>query len=171
MKFILLLQLMLSFSVADIIDISFFEADFTQEIIDDKGKALRYDGHVKAAKPQSSLWQYIHPVEKNIYINKSEVVIVEPELEQVILKKISNDFDILSLIKNAKKINNHTYIANFNGAEFQIIITDSVIGSLTYKDEFENSVKIIFTNQKQNITIPASEFTPRIPTQYDIIRG
>jgi len=155
---------------ASLNNINSFEADFIQNIVDENGKTIKYSGHVLAKKPQYAFWKYSTPVEKNVYILPQRVVIVEPELEQAIVKFISSDFDFFNMLKNAKKISQDTYEASFNNSTFKIKMNGSEIVSISYKDEFENDVTINFSKQKQNIEINDRKFIPSIPIDYDVIR-
>ena len=167
----IILALLLSISAfASISNITSFDADFTQTITDDKNKMLIYKGHVLASKPQNALWRYISPIEKNVYITRFEVTIVEPEIEQVIIRKVSNDFDFFKMLKNAKKIKNDIYRANYKETLFTISIKNNLISSISYLDNFENIVKITFSNQLQNINIDKTLYKAIFPLDYDIIR-
>jgi outer membrane lipoprotein carrier protein len=96
---------------------------------------------------------------------------VEPDLEQAIIKRIDSNFDFFSLLSTAKKINDNKYIARYNNTTFFIIIDNSKIKSILYKDEFDNNVKIDFTNQIENKKMNKKAFEPIIPEDYDIIRN
>ncbi|WP_229860171.1 LolA-like outer membrane lipoprotein chaperone [Candidatus Sulfurimonas baltica] len=170
MKYLLLAMLLITHVAASMNDITSFEADFTQTITDDKDKTLTYSGHILASKPQNARWNYIEPVKKNVFITQFEVTIVEPEIEQVIVKRIESNFDFFKMISNAKKINNNTYETKYKESVFKIVQNNSLIESISYIDEFENRVKIIFKNQKQNHTIDLKVFTPNYPLYFDIIR-
>ncbi len=170
MKKILLTILLITQTYANIDNVSSFEADFAQSITDDKEKVLTYSGHIIASKPQNAKWDYIEPVKKNVYINKFTVTIVEPDIEQVILKKVDSAFDFFKIISNAKLVKENTYIANYKDASFTIVKNRELIESISYIDEFENKVKIIFKNQKQNHKIDSDVFTPRYPLYFDVIR-
>ncbi|MDD5372188.1 MAG: LolA-like outer membrane lipoprotein chaperone [Sulfurimonas sp.] len=150
--------------------ITSFEADFTQSITDDKNKTLVYSGHIVALKPQNAKWSYIKPVKKDVFINDFEVTIVEPEIEQVIVKTLESNFDFFKIISNAKKIEENKYLANYKNSKFTITKNGSFIESISYLDEFENRVKISFKNQKQNQTVNKTVFTPVFPLNFDIIR-
>ena len=171
MRHIFLLQLLFSFSFSQMNEINSFEANFIQTITDEHAKELTYKGHIQAQKPQKALWTYINPVEKKVYINAREIVIVEPEIEQVIIKKISNEFDFFSMMKNAKQIDKNLYVTTFKETQFKIIIENSIIQSISYRDEFDNEVKIKFTKQIQNKEIDKELFRPLYPLVYDVIRG
>ena len=171
MKYLLLLSLALTFVQAKLSDLNSFEADFKQTITDDKQKVLNYQGSVIATKPQNALWNYTHPVNKQVYINSRVVTIIEPELEQAIIKNIESTFDFFKLVHNAKKITKQNYETFYKETKF-IIKTDAheIINSISYKDEFENDVVIYFTNQKVNKPLDNQLFVPNIPLDYDVIR-
>ena len=171
MRYIILLPLLISLAFGDILSIDSFQADFTQSITNDKGNRLEYKGHVKAAKPQYALWSYTQPVTKEIFINSQQAIIIEPEIEQVLIKKINSNFDFFALIKNAVEVDKDIYKATFQEVIYSIRIKASKIESISYKNELENRVVIIFSNQIQNKNIDTKVFTPNIPTGYDIIRG
>jgi len=152
------------------VNLNSFNADFIQTITDDNGKVLSYNGHIKASKPQFALWNYTKPIKKDIYISRKKVVIIEPEIEQVIIRRINISFNFFKMIQNAKKLDKNTYTTIFENSKYIIKIKKSKIKSISYKDEFENSVKIIFKNQIQNAVIPQTIYLPNIPKGYDVIR-
>ncbi len=170
MKHIILYLLLSTFLLASLENINSFEADFIQNVVDDKGKILTYKGHIRASKPQYALWNYIQPVTKDIYINSHSVTLIEPEIEQAIIRKIELNFNFFKMVKKAKKIGKNSYIASFQNSDFKIVINENLIQSISYRDEFDNSVEILFEKQKQNIKMDETIFTPYIPLNFDIIR-
>ncbi len=170
MKKILLIFLSSIYLFASLDDITSFDADFVQKITDDKKKVLVYKGHIVASKPQNAFWKYTDPIEKNVYITKFQITIVEPEIEQVIIRKVSSDFDFFKMMKNAKKIKENLYKAHYRDTVFTISTKNSAINSISYLDQFENRVKIIFSHQKQNTHINKEIYRAKIPLDYDIIR-
>jgi len=170
MKHLFLTILTLTNLYASIDDINSFEADFTQTITDEKNKILSYSGHVTASKPRYALWRYIKPVKKDVFINPYEVTIVEEELEQVIIRKLESSLSFFNMIKNAKKINENTYEAYYKESKFTINKKKNQIKSISYIDEFENNVKIVFNNQKTNEDINKNVFIPNYSLDFDIIR-
>ena len=170
MKHIILLQILLQLAYAQILTINSFEADFKQELTDEKGKVISYKGHISAVKPNYALWKYETPLNKEIYVSKTKVIILEPEIEQVIIRNTYLDFDIFDLIKNAIMLKENTYKAHFRETDFQIVFKNSLISSISYKDELDNSIKILFSKQLQNKKIPLNRFIPSIPDEYDVIR-
>ena len=171
MKFFLSTLLLSTTLFSSIIEINSFEADFKQSITDDKNKVLTYKGHVSAIKPQTARWSYKTPVNKDVFINKYEVTIVEPEIEQVIIKRLESNFSFFNMIKNAKKIKKDTYEAFYKSSKFIITMKDDSIESISYIDEFENDVKIVFKNQLTNKDIDKNTFIPKFSLDFDVIRN
>ncbi len=171
MKNLFLLLLAISLNAIDLENLHSFEADFTQTITNDKNTTITYKGHMQASKPQFAIWHYIFPVEKSIYISNAEAVIIEPELEQAYVQKIDLDFDFFHIIKEAKKIEKDTFITEFQNTKYTLKVINNKLVSIIYKNELDNSVKIIFSNQQKNKRYKEIDFTPNIPTEYDIIRG
>ncbi len=171
MRHIFLNLVLFTFSFASLDNISSFEADFMQNITDEKNKVLSYQGHIVASKPQNAVWAYLDPIEKYVYINSRSITIIEPEIEQVIIRHINSDFNFFNMIQNAKKVGTNRYVAHYEESTFNIITEGDLLKSLSYKDEFENQVQIIFSNQKQNIKIDEKVFIPFIPIEYDIINN
>ncbi len=170
MKYKIVFLLLSTQIFASISNITTFEADFTQVVIDDKKKELRYNGHLLASKPQNAKWTYTTPIEKTIYINRFQATVVEPEIEQVIERKISSNFDFFKIIKKAKKIDTNLYLAKYNDTSFTLEVKNDTLISISYLDQFENSVKIVFKNQRQNQKIDKSLFIPKYPLDFDIIK-
>jgi len=166
--YILLLSFSLSFASFDKIDS--FEAEFIQSVTDDKNKTLTYKGHISASKPQNALWRYKEPIKKDVFINTHQITIVEPEIEQVIIRSIDATLDFFNMIKNAKEIKKDIYEASFNGKIFTVTTKEEIIDSISYTDEFENRVKILFLNQVQNKEIKKEIFRPKYPLEFDVIR-
>lgn len=169
MKLLTLLTLCTLQINASLLDITSFEADFKQTITDEKNKELKYKGHVIASKPQYATWQYTNPIEKYVYINQYQATIVEPEIEQVIVRRITNEFDFFQMIKTAKKLQENAYVTMYNNTKYTIEVNDRLIKSIIYLDQFENNVKIEFSDQKQNHKIDKSRFTPKYSTDFDLI--
>jgi len=170
MKFILFLSFLVTLSFASISNINSFEADFKQIITDEKDKQLTYSGHLIASKPQNALWHYMKPIKKEIYIRGYSITIIEPEIEQVIIKELSSKFDFFRMIKKAKKVGKSKYTTINKDIKFTIYLEKNLIKSISYIDEFDNNVEVIFTNQKQNKKINTNIFYPIIPEEYDIVR-
>jgi len=169
MRYFFLLTTIITIGFANIIEIDSFEANFTQVVTNDAKNQLIYKGYVKAMKPQYALWSYKQPTQKDIYINNSKVTIVEPDIEQVIIKHISNTFNFFNMLKNAKFISKNIYLTKFQNVEYKIKLINNKIETISYQDELENSIVITFSNQIQNKKIDTNLFTPIFPLDYDLI--
>ena len=86
-----------------------YSAHFKQTIIDQDDVKIVYSGQFLALKPDHALWHYKKPVTKSVYINNNQVVIVEPELEQAIYKRVENSFTLFNLLSDAQKVDKNTY--------------------------------------------------------------
>ncbi len=146
------------------------QADFTQTITDDKNKTITYKGHMLAKRPNLALWQYKEPIEKSVYITAHSATIVEPELEQAIVKKLDNSIDILAILASAKKESKARYIAFYDDKEYVVLMKGQKIASITYHDAFGNVVKISFSAQEINKNINDTSFDAHIPPDYDVIK-
>ncbi len=151
-------------------ELNSFNSSFTQTITDEHKKVIKYSGELWASKPQSALWVYKKPINKKIYINGTSVTIIEPDLEQAIIKRLDDDIDFLAIIKNAKKLKNNHYVADVQNQKYNITLADGVVKNISYKDEFDNKIDIKFDSPKQNTAINESIFKPSIPSDFDIIR-
>ena len=90
-----------------------FSAHFVQTVTDDKNTVIKYSGDIKAKRPDMAMWNYVQPVKKEIYIRNEDLVIIEPEIEQVIMKKVGNTIAFFEMLKNAKKVNDNLYKATY----------------------------------------------------------
>jgi len=170
MRIILLFFAVLSFLNASFNNLSTFQADFEQILKNDRNDTITYTGKIYADKNEKALWIYKTPVFKKIYYKNKQVVIIEPELEQVIISKLDKVPNVLNILQKAKKIKNNLYLATCCKNSYKIYLKNGVISKITYKDKMQNSVTIIFSNQKVNKTIPKSIFTYKIPNNYDILK-
>ena len=146
------------------------QADFTQTITNDRNSTITYRGDMLAKRPSLALWHYVDPIEKSVYITPRSATIVEPELEQAIIKKLDNSIDILAILASAKKVSKDHYNAIYDDKEYLIEMKSGYIHSITYSDAFENIVQITFSKQKINKKISDTKFEAIIPLDYDIIK-
>lgn len=172
MKHFLLLTLFLTSLFAFGEDIQSFEADFVQEITDETGKVIRYEGHIQAKRPAFVLWDYKKPeaIAKKIFINSVRVVIVQPALEQAAVKQLRDEISFFEILASVVAIGEHRYKARYKNINFILEEESGIISSLAYTDELENKVHLSFSKQRQNRPIEDKVFTPRVPPEYDIIR-
>ncbi len=146
------------------------QANFTQTITNDKNNTITYSGDMIAKRPNLTMWHYSKPVDKTVYITTSNVTIIEPELEQVIIKQLENSIDILAILAAATKVTESEYSAHYQGKAYKIGLEKREIRSISYNDAFDNLVTITFTSRKINAPIDDALFYPSIPEDFDIIR-
>jgi outer membrane lipoprotein carrier protein len=169
MKFLLLFFSIFSFLSADPLEFNTIQSSFTQTIRNETNKTIRYTGSFYATKDAKALWIYKTPIEKKIYFNHNQVVIIEPDLEQAIITTLEKNPNIASILKHAKKVKNSLFEATFDETTYQIHTQNNVIKSIDYRDKLENKVSITLTHQTKNAFLDDILFEPSIPSGYDII--
>ena len=146
-----------------------FDASFEQHIIDENDKRVVYRGHVWAQRPHSAHWRYSEPVEKEVYMNGNEVVVVEPEMEQAIVRQLREEIDFFTILSHAKPLGDGRYEAQYDSQTFTITADGELLVSISYRDTFDNRIELRFGEQHQNTPIPPSTFNAEIPDGYDVI--
>ncbi|QOR01685.1 MULTISPECIES: LolA-like outer membrane lipoprotein chaperone [unclassified Campylobacter] len=151
-------------------DINFqnFSSDFEQKVTSNNA-TLNYKGNFIITQ-NKAFWNYTQPNQKQIYINHKEVVIIEPELEQVIYTHLQNLPNLQEIFKQAKQISKEKYEAKYENITYFIQLKNDKLNDISYKDELENSVSIHFFNQKFDQKINDEVFLPKIPSHFDIIQ-
>jgi outer membrane lipoprotein carrier protein len=151
----------------DLSNIETFQANFEQVVTSD-GDTIFYEGILKVKQPNFVLWQYEKPVQKSLYLNGKKIYLLEPELEQVVIRDFQNNLKLLEILKNAKQISEERYIAIVDEKRYLLIVTDE-LEKVIYQDEIDNWVVISFFNQIRNAKIDNLEFRPDIPVNFDRI--
>ncbi len=146
------------------------KADFTQTIVNDKKGTITYKGTMSAKRPNMAIWHYKEPIDKTVYITAENVTVVEPELEQAIVRKLDDTIDILAILASARKTGKESYISYYDGKEYSITMQKGMIRAISFTDAFDNIVTIVFTQQLINHKISDSDFNAVIPAGFDIIR-
>ena len=150
-------------------NIDTMQADFIQTITDDKNSTITYRGEMLAKRPNMTMWHYKEPFEKKVYISEKEVTIVEPELEQAIVRKLDGSIDILAILASSRQIAKESYAAYYNAKEYDITMQDGKIKTIRYTDTFDNKVTIVFDKQLINRSIDNGRFKAVIPDGFDLI--
>ena len=170
-KILLLFIITISIVFADTIaDIHSIKTDFTQNITNEENQTISYSGKFYATSEGKALWIYNKPIKKLLYFLNGKVVIIEPELEQVIFSKLQKFPKILNILKSAKK-ENGVYIASCCDNRYKIFAQGEKISKITYKDKVGNSVVIKFNNQETNLILDDKIFHYTIPEGYDILKN
>jgi len=170
MKLLLTLTFLTGILLADLTYLHSFKADFTQTITDEQGQKLSYSGNLIAKEPQFALWIYEKPINKTVYIQRGRVTMVEPEIEQVIIRDIRSDINLFSLLSTAKKVKENSYVTELEETKVFIELQNKEIALLRYKDKFDNDVLVEFSNQKSNIKIADEIFKATYPYEFDVIK-
>lgn len=168
MKFLIILHCFISFLLASNY-IEPFNANFNQTVTNINNKTLTYNGQIFTSSKNQILWKYKNPTIKNIYINKTEVIVEEPELEQAIITNINNSLNLNTIIKNANQISNTKYETIINNTKYTLIIENKKINTISYKDELENKISINFSDIKLNPNNKNEIFIFLPKEDYDII--
>ncbi|PHR55447.1 MAG: hypothetical protein COA44_10350 [Arcobacter sp.] len=172
MKYFLIVSLLISslFSFGE--NLQSFEADFVQTITDETGKVLTYKGKMHTKRPNFVLWDYTYPprAAKKLYLNEERAVLVQPMLEQATITKVRSGMNFFKILTSAKRVDDTHFRARYHNIDFILKEENGVILSLSYEDELENKILIVFTKQRQNRFIEDSLFIPKVPKDYDIIR-
>ena len=169
MKKLILMLFLTSLLFAKIENFKTIQSEFTQKVTNDQNKTIVYDGTFYATQDKKALWVYEKPVAKKIYFTGTKVLIIEPELEQVIITTLENTPNITLLLQEAKEISPNKYIAKFMETTYTINATKHSIDKVTYKDKLDNLVEIVFSNQSTNLFLDDELFRATIPKGYDIV--
>jgi len=146
------------------------QSDFTQKVTNDQNKTIVYQGTFYATNDKKALWIYEKPVAKKIYFNNTRVLIVEPELEQVIITTLENTPNIAQLLQDAKEVSPNKYITKYQETTYTIFSNKEGIEKVVYRDKLDNAVEILFSNQSTNHFLDDELFRAEIPKGYDVVR-
>ncbi len=169
-KILLFFTIVVSIFAGSIADIHSIKTDFIQNITNEENQTISYSGKFYAISNSKALWIYKKPIKKFLYFLNKKVIIIEPELEQVIFSKLEKLPKILNILKSAKK-ENGIYIASCCNNTYKIFTKDDKINKITYKDKVGNSVEIKFYNQETNLILDDKIFHYTIPEDYDILQN
>ena len=172
MKFITIFTFFISSLFAFGENLQSFEAHFIQTITDETGKVLTYKGQIHTKRPNFVLWDYTYPqrAAKKLYMNETRAVLVQPMLEQATISNVRSGMNFFKILSSAKRVDGVHFKASYHNINFILEEENGLIISLSYEDELENKILIVFSKQRQNRPIEDSLFTPKVPKDYDIIR-
>lgn len=168
-KIVFLSTFILSTLSANFSNIETFSCKFVQKIVSNKNK-IEYSGEMFAKKPSFVKWVYESPIIKTVCIDKKEILIIEYDLEQAIIAKLDEAIDFLSILKSAKKIDNNSYKAIYDGVSYDILTTkNNKIETIKYIDKNENQVEISIIEPKINEKLENEQLKCQIPANFDIL--
>lgn len=149
---------------------SSIQSDFVQKVTSPEGSVLEYKGTFYARNDNRALWVYKKPInKKNSFFNRDRVMIVEPELEQVIISSLDKTPNLSSLLSQAKEVSTNKYEATFGDTTYEVRAKDGIPQSIHYLDKLENKVVILLQDVSTNLILNDVLFTMQIPAYYDVI--
>lgn len=166
----MMLQLHLGFAnEATWANLKSLKADFKQEIKGERGAIpVIYEGRFYAANNKVK-WEYLTPLKKEIYLEKSAAYIYEPALKQVTLGKLKENIDFIQILKRVKKNAKGEYETTIADVKYTLIAKDSKPYLLSYIDSLDNQIRILFTNVQMNVAIDANVFLFQPPDDVEYI--
>jgi outer membrane lipoprotein carrier protein len=157
-----------AFAVTD--TLKSFDADFEQRITDENNRTVVYTGHLWAETANRARWEYRTPVTKTIIIQNRNVLMVEPDLEQAVVRTLDEEIDFFSILSRAQKVSQNQYEAQYRSQRYEIGLDGTLVESIRYRDGFDNRIELRFSHQKQNTPIAPAVYDVVIPEFYDVIR-
>ena len=145
------------------------KSDFSQTIINDQNKTIKYYGKLLYKAPDKLRWQYDKPIKKEIVIKKNKMIIIEPDLEQITIRYLKNPPTFTQILKNAKKRGNQKYEGIWNGQKYIIEFNKKAPKIVSYQDSLGNHVRIEFKNPKVDQNISDSSFDVTIDPDFDVV--
>ena len=175
--------------ISKIKNIQSMSASFTQKLIDGQSDSnINSKGTMSLKKPQFFKWVTTSPNNQEIISNGKKLWIYDGDLEQLIIKQVSNNISqfpyLILLSKNSDNLNklftvkeksSNTYMLKPKNDEMinSITIKFTKNGELDYLDistSLNQYTQIKFNDIKDNSnTIKASDFNFKIPNDTDII--
>ena len=145
------------------------ESDFTQEIKGERGAIpVVYKGKLYAADNKVK-WVYTAPLAKEVYLEKTQAYIYEPQLKQVTIGNLKENVDFIHILKKVQAAGKDTYKTQIGDITYYVIIKDSKPYELHYTDSIDNSITIRFNNVKMNGKIDGSVFIFQPPDDVEYI--
>lgn len=169
MKLFTTFLLTCSVLIAGAFDFDTISSDFKQTITNEESSKIVYKGSFYATTKAKALWVYKSPIDKKIYFSQNQVVIVEPELEQVIITNLQNTPNLTEILKSAKSVRGDIYETTYEDTKYVIHVKNGKIELISYSDKLENRVTIELFNQNINTFLDDSLFKANIPDGFDIV--
>lgn len=169
MRIIIISAIFIQSLIGDVFNFESISSKFTQTITNDLNSTITYKGSFYAKNNKKALWIYNEPIEKKIYFNNNEVLIIEPDLEQVILTTLQNTPNISQILRDAKQTSPNIFTASFDDIKYDIHLKNKTIDEIHYKDKLGNSVLLKFDELSYDTFLDDILFQPSIPKDYDII--
>ena len=167
MKALSILIFTISIFYGQILNFKTYQANFVQTVTNSSGNEIKYKGKIYLDNKSNILWRYIKPIKKDVYINNTKVMIVEPELEQVIISKMDKELNLIDILNKSHKISKNIYENKINNIVYKINIINNILKEIDYTDDIDNKIKITFNKIDKNFDIKIFDYN--IPDEFDII--
>ena len=150
-----------------------FQAAFVQQVTNPKGKVIRYTGSVYFSEGRRLKWVYREPTRKEVCTDGKELVVVDHDLEQVSYYLMDEGFDLIAILKRAKRHKARIYLADYRGSRYTIRVDgNGIVQSVAYFDNLDNKIQIVFKEMRYGKEkIGGSDMRCKAPADYDVIRG
>jgi outer membrane lipoprotein carrier protein len=151
-----------------------FETSFVQNITNDKGKTIEYQGEVLFQHMGQDIfkWNYTAPTQKEVCTDGIQLTVVDHDLEQVSTYLIQEGIDLKSILDVAQPITTRDYKAVYKDVEYLITLDEqNQLQKVVYVDNLDNKVKIVFSNMRYNGEIDSKRLECTAPQEYDILKG
>lgn len=169
-KFISILAIFCAVLFSGELEFNTLQSDFTQSV-KSQSKTISYHGYFVADSKKAAFWNYEKPIKKLVYFSYENIVLIEPDLEQAFITKISDVPNILQILSNATKIASDLYETEFDSIKYKIKVNSGLPIEIKYTDKFDNEVTISLKNTKKNQKINQNLLMPKIPENFDIIEN
>ncbi|ASG67285.1 outer-membrane lipoprotein carrier protein [Francisella halioticida] len=173
--------------VKKIRSINSMTADFSQRLINNQDDNITTQGKMSLKKPQFFRWIITLPNNQQIISNGKKLWIYDGDLEQLIIKKVSNNIAqypyLILLSKNTDSIDKLFTVKEKNDNSYVLKPkSDEMINSIVIKFDNENKLKsldistslnqftqIKFSNVKDNASLNNTLFNFKVPKNTDVI--
>jgi len=167
-------------------------ADFTQTIIDNKGRALqKSSGEMLLQRPNQFRWDVKTPIRQLIVTNGKRLWIYDPDLEQVTIRglakaagetpamllsdpnlSLGKEFDVKAITVASSALQWFMLTPKDKStviSALQLGFANHIIQEMQLSDHLGHTTKITFTHVKLNAPINSSLFSFTPPTHVDVI--
>lgn len=168
------------------------QADFTQTIVDKKGKAIQSSsGHMSLQRPSQFRWDVTHPIRQLIVTNGKRLWIYDPDLEQVTIRSLARaagetpamllsdenlslgkEFTVRPIAGEGSAMQWFMLIPRDKSTVISALklgFANQVIHEMQLQDHLGHTTKIEFNHVKLNSPLSSSTFSFKPPSQVDII--
>jgi len=107
------------------LDIQTYQANFIQLVTNPSNTTISYEGKIYIKQPSKMLWQYKTPIIKYVYMDKKKIIIDEPELEQAIFTKLTDEINLINFLNNPSLVDK----------KYKLTFKDKILTKIQYSDE------------------------------------